>query len=215
MPSMVHRVCVSGSWQASGYITGAKLAKGTTEDTTLASLGYTGADTTISVKTASGTKDITIGKTAKISDVVKAMNDAGVKASFDATNSRMFVSSTETGTANDFALAAADGNGLKVLSSLGILVKSDATDAAYKANAAYALGTMGTDADGNVVSYFELMMMAISSMILTERRSCAQALLTVLPRLRRQSRRCMEKLANAYDSNSKLDAEKKELTSKD
>ena len=35
-------------------------------------------------------------------------------------------------------------------------MKSDATDAAYKANAAYALGTMGTDADGNVVSYFEL-----------------------------------------------------------
>ena len=136
----------------SGYITGAKLAKGTNEDTTLASLGYTGADTTISVKTASGTKDITIGKDSKISDVVKAMNDAGVKASFDATNSRMFVSSTETGTANDFALTAADGNGLKVLSSLGILVKSDAADAAYKANAAYALGTMGTDADGNVVS---------------------------------------------------------------
>lgn len=198
----------------SGYITGAKLAKGTTEDTTLASLGYTGADTTISVKTASGTKDITIGKDSKISDVVKAMNDAGVKASFDATNSRMFVSSTETGTANDFALTAADGNGLKVLSSLGILVKSDATDAAYKANAAYALGTMGTDADGNVVSYFELDDDG-NIKYDSDGKAIVRAGVTYsASETQKAIQEIMEKLANAYDSNSKLDAEKKELTSK-
>ena len=35
-----------------------------------------------------------------------------------------------TGTANDFALTAADGNGLKALSTLGVLVQSNATDEA-------------------------------------------------------------------------------------
>ena len=198
----------------SGYITGAKLASGTSADTTLSSLGYTGDDTTITVKTAAGSTDISIGKNTKISEVVSALNDAGVKASYDTSNLRLFVSSKETGTANDFALTAADSNGLSALSALGILVKSDATDEAYKANAAYALGTMGTDADGNVVSYFELDDDG-NIKYDSDGKAIVRAGVTYsASETQKAIQEIMEKLANAYDSNSKLDAESKELNAK-
>ena len=198
----------------SGYITGAKLASGTTADTTLASLGYTGDDTTITIKTASGTKDIAVGKNTKISEVVDAMNKAGVKASFDAGNGRLFISSANTGTANDFALTAADGNGLKALSTLGVLVRSNATDEVYKANAAYALGTMGTDASGNVVSYFELNADG-SIKYDTDGKAVVRAGVTYsASETQKAIQEILEKLANAYDNNSKIAAEKKELEAK-
>lgn len=198
----------------SGYITGAKLASGTSADTTLSSLGYTGDDTTITVKTASGSKDISIGKNTKISEVVSALNDAGVKASYDTSNLRLFVSSKETGTANDFALTAADTNGLSALSALGILVKSDATDEAYKANAAYALGTMGTDADGNVVSYFELDDDGNIKYDSDGKAIVKSGVTYSATETQKAIQEIMEKLANAYDSNQSLASEKTELQSK-
>ncbi len=198
----------------SGYITGAKLASGTTADTTLASLGYTGDDTTITIKTASGTKDIAVGKNTKISEVVDAMNKAGVKASFDASNGRFFISSANTGTANDFALTAADGNGLKALSTLGVLVQSNATDEAYKASAAYALGTMGTDASGNVVSYFELNADGSIKYGADGKAVVRTGVTYSASETQKAIQGILEKLANAYDDNSKIAAEKKELEAK-
>ena len=103
-----------------GYMTGAEIAKtdGTaaTSSTTLAELGYTGGDGTISVNG----KDIAISGDTKISDVIVKMKEAGVNASFDAKNGRIFVSSKKTGEANDFTLTGIDTIGTAALETLGL-----------------------------------------------------------------------------------------------
>ncbi|MCR4673961.1 MAG: flagellar filament capping protein FliD [Lachnospiraceae bacterium] len=113
-----------------GYLTGGELGSDITSSSTLADLGY-------NTSNGSGTIDIngtsiSVDSTTTISDFVSQLNDAGVTASFDATNKRIFVSSSDTGADNDFSLSASDENGLKALSSLGLvttdLLKSYASD---------------------------------------------------------------------------------------
>lgn len=140
----------------SGYLTGAQFKSGTTENSTLADLGYTGADTTITVRVGDSAKDIAVTKDTTISELVSKLNESGVKANYDGANQRIFVSSTATGTANDFSLTASDMSGLQALAAAGLSVASEANTEVYKANAAYAIGTMGVDGRGNVVNYFEL-----------------------------------------------------------
>jgi flagellar hook-associated protein 2 len=198
----------------SGYLTGAKLAGGTSESTTLGQLGYTGDDTTITVRLASGAKDITVGKDTKISDLVSSLNSAGVKASYDATNNRIFVSASSTGTANDFALTASDMSGLQALNAAGLSVASEANNAAYASTAAYALGTMGTDASGNVVSYFQL---DSDGNIMYDKDG--KALVTdgvtySAEETQKAIAATMEKLATAYTDNASMAAEKTELQNK-
>ncbi len=113
----------------SGYLTGAQLS-GVTSNSKLSDLAGIGEDETVNlkVKLGDGTeKNIELSGASKVSDVVKQLKDAGVNASFDEKNQRFFVSAKETGLAADFALTAQDANGnttdngLKVLSSLGLL----------------------------------------------------------------------------------------------
>lgn len=105
----------------SAYITGGKLGSDVTSSSTLASLGYTGGDTTIEVRTKGGdTKEINLSSDSKISDLVKQLQDAGLNASFDETNKRFFISSKESGEANDFDLCATDANSQLALSKLGL-----------------------------------------------------------------------------------------------
>ena len=125
----------------SGYLTGGNLASGTTEDTTLGALGYTGGDTTISVRMADGSQDIKVNKDTKISDLITELNKTGVKASFDANNGRIFVSAKATGIANDFSMTAADESGLKALAAFGLSVASDANTAEYEKMASYYKGS--------------------------------------------------------------------------
>lgn len=125
----------------SGYLTGGTLAAGTTENTTLGELGYTGGDTTISVRMADGTRDIEVNQDTKISDLIGELNKSGVKASFDASNGRIFVSAKATGTANDFSMTASDKSGLEALNAFGLSVASDANTAEYEKMASYAKAT--------------------------------------------------------------------------
>lgn len=125
----------------SGYLTGGTLAAGTTEDTTLGELGYTGGDTTISVRMADGSQDIKVNKDTKISELIEELNKTGVKASFDAGNGRIFVSAKATGTANDFSMTASDKNGLEALAAFGLSVASDANTAEYEKMASYYKGS--------------------------------------------------------------------------
>ncbi len=122
----------------SGYLTGAQLG-GVKKDSTLADVAGIGADETVNlkVKLGDGTeKDISLTGSSKISDVVSKLKEAGVNASFDEKNQRFFVSAKEMGTQAEFALTAqdADGNttdnGLKVLSSLGLLTSEADENAA-------------------------------------------------------------------------------------
>ena len=118
----------------SGYLTGGKLEKtdGTKADssTTLEQLGYTGADTTLTLTMKDGTtKNITVSKDKKVSDVVNAFKDAGVSANFDAGNGRIYISSKESGTATDFTVGASgDADSQAALDALGLAIKTT-TDA--------------------------------------------------------------------------------------
>lgn len=120
----------------SGYLTGGKVSKadGSTVEsgTMLGDLGLGGSGDIY----VNG-KQITVESTTTVSDFVSKLNDAGVKANFDATNQRIFVSSTESGKDADFAITALNANGTTALSKLGLNVEPD-TKAGEKSYADYA-----------------------------------------------------------------------------
>lgn len=139
-----------------GYLTGGQLAKNTTADSTMASLGYTGGDTSISVRVGSGEeKTIEITADTKISEVIDELKKAGVNASYDSNNRRIFVSAKNSGRDNDFAITANSAAGISALSNLGLLTNAAGDMKGYADTAAFALATDGQsyyekDDEGNV-----------------------------------------------------------------
>ena len=131
----------------SGYLTGAELKKGTTGSSTLADLGYTDGDTTLSVTVGATKKDIEVSSTTTIDDLVSKLKDAGVNASYDETNRRIFVSAKETGKDNDFAITSSSKEGLNALNAAGLCVSSAADKANYEKMASYAKGTTAETSD--------------------------------------------------------------------
>lgn len=115
----------------SGYITGGQLGKEVTAETKLSELGYTGGSSTIEVKKNDGTTEqikITAGTT--VNDFVNSLKGAGLNASFDANNHRIFVSAKESGVEADFTLTGLNENGEAALKAFGLdvaLVSVDAT----------------------------------------------------------------------------------------
>ena len=114
----------------SGYLTGGKLslreevtdADGTTilqdvkgavkAETKLSEIGFTGDEASLNINTTDEegnavTKTVSLTKDSTIQDVVNALKDNGLNASFDANNGRIFVSSKNTGKAADFSLSSA------------------------------------------------------------------------------------------------------------
>ena len=116
-----------------GYLTGGKLDDSTTTGTTLAELGYTGGNGTITLTKGDGTKkNIEVSQGTTVSSFINSLKEAGVNASYDDINKRIFVSSKDTGKDNDFTLTGGNVDGANALTKLGLNVKSDATDATYK-----------------------------------------------------------------------------------
>lgn len=134
-----------------GYITGGKLAKGTTADSTLKSLGMADGTGSIAVAVGGETTNIEISSDMTVSQFVEKLKEAGVSANYDAANNRLFVSAKESGKDNDFALTATDANGLSALKSAGLYVASNANNEAYAAWEKYAY-----DASGNRLSDDEI-----------------------------------------------------------
>lgn len=126
-----------------GYLTGGKLkstdGKSVTSDTTLAKLGYIGTGT-ISLNG----KEITLRDGMSVSEAVTAFKGAGVEASFDATNQRIFVSAKTSGKENDFSMAALNESGVEALKSLGLYVKSETNSSMYNEYVT-KYGSMTTD----------------------------------------------------------------------
>lgn len=142
-----------------GYLTGGKLASTTTTSTTLAELGYTGGDGTIDVNLGNGTKkSITVTQGSTVQSVVNSLKEAGVNASYDESNKRIYVSSKETGLDNDFTLTGANTDGLAALSKLGLCVGSDSTTATYKSYTKYITSdgkTIAENVQSGVEAYAE------------------------------------------------------------
>lgn len=127
----------------SGYLTGANLGDKITANSKLSELGYTTGNGTITVNANGKTTDIAVDENTTVSDFVKSLNSAGLKANFDASHHRIYVASSTTGKDSDFSLTGSDANGADALSKLGLSVASSADTALYKGWAAYALNTNG------------------------------------------------------------------------
>ncbi len=123
----------------SGYLTGADLGSKTTDSSKLSDLGYTGGDGTISVNVGGKTTDIAVNGDTTVSDFVKSLNSAGVKASYDATHHRIYVASAKTGKDSDFSLTGSDADGAAALNKLGLSVASKADTEMYNKWEAYAV----------------------------------------------------------------------------
>ena len=109
----------------SGYLTGGKIGDKVTSSTTLEELGCSG-DIKFNLEKQDGSKkEISLSNSSTISDVVSQLKEAGVSASFDANNHRMYISSSETGTAGDFRLSADNAAGTKALTMLGLNTNID------------------------------------------------------------------------------------------
>lgn len=74
----------------------------------------------INVTVNGETKTITVDANTTINSFVKELKDAGLNASFDEKNQRLFISSKSTGKDQNFTLMGGDVNGCKALQALGI-----------------------------------------------------------------------------------------------
>lgn len=108
-----------GTYITGGEISNTSAGTAPTSATKLSELGYTGSGGDIQVKDSSGNVVKTVSVTGKttIKDLVSALNGAGdTKASFDATNKRIFMTSNKTGEQNAFSL---DGDA-DILKTVGL-----------------------------------------------------------------------------------------------
>lgn len=136
-----------------GKLTGRDLSldgKNVTADTKLSELGVS-ADASFKINVGGKTTTIKLNGDMKISDVVQKLKDAGISASFDETNHRFFLSSTETGAKGDFTITADNEQGLAALKALGLASKDDATKAEYEKWASY-LDPQNADAYDKVIA---------------------------------------------------------------
>ena len=120
----------------SGYLTGGQLGdgkQGYTTDTRLSALGIDlSAKSTIKVSVGGEEKEVEISGATTIGQLVDSFRQAGINASFDATNQRFYLAAKDTGTANDFSISAGDGTGLQMLQSLGLDYVDEGVKAAYQ-----------------------------------------------------------------------------------
>lgn len=129
------------------YITGGKLDEKVTSSTKLSELGYKEGDTSFEVEKKDGTTHkVKVTKDTTIKEVIEQLREAGVNASFDDANKRIFVSAKSSGLDADFNLVAGDAKGESVLSLLRLntaLVNEngDFINGAEKYKEAFALYT--------------------------------------------------------------------------
>lgn len=133
----------------SGYMTGGKTATAagdkvasTTTMTDMMGLAE-GESANLQLKVGDTTKEISITGSSTVESVVNQLKSAGVNATFDAANQRFFISATSTGSDAEFSLTGADDNGIKALSSMGLLVDGQG-DSEY-ANKVASLGIKFSD----------------------------------------------------------------------
>lgn len=143
-----------------GYLTGGELktdvgGNAVTKNTTLADLGYTGGSTTITIGkgpaaeegqdfVADSSKSFEVSGDTTLEEFAKFVSAAGYNASFDEGNGRFFISSKESGSANNFEfISEGDGSTIEGLLKLketpgvqGGASKIDGEDAEIELNGA-------------------------------------------------------------------------------
>ncbi|MDD7049878.1 MAG: flagellar filament capping protein FliD [Lachnospiraceae bacterium] len=127
----------------SGYLTGAELQKGgnkasytsSTKLSEIDGLNLNGGEK-LTIKVGGKDKEIALTGDMTINKLVSELRNAGVNANFDEKNQRFFISSKETGAANNFNITGDSS----ILTSLGLeggdSNKIDGSDATIKLNGA-------------------------------------------------------------------------------
>lgn len=98
---------------SSQYITGGQLASGITTSTKLsdALIGMSssaGNDLVIQIKNGETEKNLVVTENTTLGDFINAAKDAGLNASYDATQRRLFISSKSSGAANAFSITTGE-----------------------------------------------------------------------------------------------------------
>lgn len=140
-----------------GYLTGSEISTAdggkVTSSTKLSELDITFEEGTLNLTVGSTSKYIEVTKDTTVSELLTSIRDAGVNASLDVNNQRIFISSKKTGLDSDFSLTATSSDGNNILSALGLTTGS--LSAADKANYAFwgeAAGlVVGSDGSGKIV----------------------------------------------------------------
>ncbi len=130
-----------------------------TADTKMSELGFSGEKSTLRLETKDEdgkavVKDIQLTKDSTVKDVVTQLKDAGLNASFDESNGRIFLSSKTTGENSDFTLSAVTTKSVVKKDDDGNIVKDDNGNPVMedvelsdeeKANSKQLLGFLGLD----------------------------------------------------------------------
>lgn len=108
----------------SGYMTGGVVetegGEKPTALTKMSALGFEG-EGSFDVTMGNGKKTtINVSEKSSISDVLTQLKDAGLNASFDENNGRIFINSKSTGAASDFQIIASTADGNDALAKLGL-----------------------------------------------------------------------------------------------
>ena len=74
-------------------------------------------------------KEFVVDDKTTITSFTEGLSKLGVKASFDSTQGRFYINSTDSGAANDFTLTSSDANALEILGLGSAATKIDAQDA--------------------------------------------------------------------------------------
>lgn len=117
------------------FVTGAQLGSNVTGKTKLTELGMiAGSGNKITITNGDKTKSLVITDDTTINDLVAVMKEAGINASFDPTQKRLFLSSKESGSSNAFSIST-EGNVDLTKVGLGTSAKTvAAVDASFEYN---------------------------------------------------------------------------------
>lgn len=141
-----------------GHLTGAKLSDNNayTASSKLSEIApnkFGAGEAGVFNITAGGkTTEIKVNGDSTISDVLTQLKAAGVNASFDEKNQRMFVSAKEWGASNDFSITASDAAGQNALEALGINVSLKDDKVSYEQYKKYAAYYVAGDRDATLAN---------------------------------------------------------------
>lgn len=141
-----------------GHLTGGKLSdnKAYTASSKLSEIAPdkfgSGESGVFNITTGGKTTEIKVSGDSTISDVLTQLKAAGVNASFDEKNQRMFVSAKEWGASNDFSITASDAAGQNALEALGLNVSLKDDAAALEQYKKYAAYYVAGDRDATLAN---------------------------------------------------------------
>lgn len=201
---------------SAGYLTGAKLSenKSVKSTTTLSELAQKSgktldSDAKLSFTVKNGSKEtlVELNGSSTVSDVISKLKEAGLSASFDEQNQRIFIAAADSGAENDFVLIGEDVNGLNALADLGLLTKADLSDPSSEMYQTYSYWAEAYTQ--NAAGEYELDETIFAQKLAEKVKSSAQQMLDELDELEATVNSLKEKRESLTSGTSLLENQKK------